>query len=300
METTDTLWRYLCVVFLLSYAWQLVIWLTGGIGSGLFPVLMLFPGVVAIGFRLHAREGFRDVGWGLSRWWYAAPALLTPAAVILAVGALLLAVDLAAPSQRLFAFADGMIEIRQVPFALGNHRQGIGFFAVNFVLSLFLQSCLGGVVTIGEEFGWRGYVQEKLLRRFGLHAGLLLLGVIWGLWHLPIGLMGWNFPDRPVLGALLLTPLSTVFIGVYLGWLYLRSRSIWMPTLAHAALNLSASVLFTEIEMRGDTLPLQLLWIAAWGFVSVVCLVSLDRTMPSLWQAAGRDAPGPQGALQAA
>ena len=300
MRPTDIHWRYLGVVFLLSYAWQLVIWLTGGIGSAMFPILMLFPAVVAIAFRLRHREGFRNVGWGLRRWRYLAPALLTPVAVIVSVAALLLSLDLATPSQRLFTYAGGMVEIRRVTLVLGNGAQGVGFFALNFLLSLLLQSCLGSAVTIGEEFGWRAYVQEKLLRGFGVSGGLLLLGLVWGLWHLPIGLMGWNFPERPLLGALLLTPLSTVFVGVYLGWLYLRSRSIWIPTVAHAALNLSASVLFTEIEMRGDALPLQLSWIAAWGFVSAACLVSLDRTKPSLWQGAGRDASGPQGALQAA
>lgn len=285
MRTADIHWRYLGVVFVLSYWWQLVIWLTSGIDSALFPILMLFPAVVAIGFRLHTSAGFRNVGWGLSRWWYAAPALLTPVAVILAVAALILALDLATLSQRLFAYADGMVEIRQVPLVLGNRSQGLAFFALNFLLSLLLQSCLGGVVSIGEEFGWRGYVQEKLLRRFGLHAGLLVLGVIWGLWHLPIGLMGWNFPDRPILGAFVLTPLSTVFMGVYLGWLYLRSRSIWVPTVAHAAMNLSASVLFAELEMRGDELPLQLSWIGAWGIVAALCLTSLNRARPLLWQA---------------
>ena len=57
---------YLVVVFILSYLWQLVIFLTGGVESKLFPFVMFFPGVAAVAFRIIRKEGFRNVGWGLS------------------------------------------------------------------------------------------------------------------------------------------------------------------------------------------------------------------------------------------
>jgi membrane protease YdiL (CAAX protease family) len=163
---------------------------------------------------------------------------------------------------------------------LGNQAQSLAFFGLNLALSLFVQSLLGSLITIGEEFGWRGYVQAKLIRRFGLNRGLILLGIIWGYWHLPIGLMGWNFPEHPALGALILTPISTVFLGIYLGWLYLRSKSIWMPTLAHAAGNLAATLLFNEMIMQRNDLYLQLAFIAAWGIPAGLCLISLNRVKP--------------------
>ena len=159
------------------------------------------------------------------------------------------------------------------------------------MLSLFLQSLLGSIVTIGEEFGWRGYAQEKLIRQFGMNRGLILLGVIWGWWHLPIGLMGWNFPDLPVLGALLLTPISTIFLGIYLGWLYLRSRSIWMPTLAHAALNLCAILLLTEMKVQREGPYLELTFIAVLGVVAGLCAMSLNAKQPVFrWNAATDEA----------
>ena len=277
-------WSYLTAVFVLSYLWQLILYLTGGIESRLFPILMLFPLLVAVAFRVAGKEGFRNVGWGLRRWWYLIPTVLIPAIVILGISLLALSLGWATWSNTMFLFREGTVEIRQLPMWIGPHTESVALFGLSFVLSLFVQSALGSVVTFGEEFGWRGYVQEKLLRAYGVNRGLVLLGVIWGLWHLPIGLMGWNFPDHPVLGALVLTPLGTVFMGIYLGWLYLRSRSIWMPTVAHAAMNLSASVLFIGLEARGGDLPLQLVWIAAWGVVAAFCMVSLNRYQPVLWQ----------------
>ena len=123
-----------------------------------------------------------------------------------------------------------------------------------------------------------------MIRKYGLNGGLVLLGVIWGYWHLPIGLMGWNFPEHPLLGALILTPLSMIFLGICLGWLYLRSKSIWMPALAHAAFNLSATLLFNELIMQKDALYLQLVFITSLGIVAGLCLLSLNRKKPQFWQ----------------
>ena len=281
-------WRYLGVLFLLSYGFQLVLHLTGGLDSGLFPVLMLLPALVAIAFRVRAKEGFGSIGWGLRRWWYLIPVLVVPVIVILGVAALCLMLGWATWAGKVFQFRDGMVEVGKLPLWPGSHTQGVALFSISFLVSLLIQSALGCVVTLGEEIGWRGHVQEPLLRSFGLNRGLVLLGIIWGLWHLPIGLMGWNFPDHPVVGALVLTPISTVFMGAFLGWLYLRSGSIWMPAMAHAAMNLTAGVLFMEMDMRHGDLPLQLAWIAAWGVVAALCFVSLNRTEPTLRQVATR------------
>lgn len=284
MQNTNTHWVYLTVVFILSFAWQGIIFFNGGIDSPLFPVLMLFPAIVAVAFRIINKEGFRNTGWGIRKWWYFIPSIAVPLLLVIMIGWLFTALSWASLSDKHFLFQEGMIEIRKIPLILGNHSQGIMFFAVNLFLSLFLQSLLGSVVTLGEEFGWRAYVQEKLIRKFGLNRGLVLLGVIWGYWHLPIGLMGWNFPEHPLLGAFILTPVSTIFIGICLGWLYLRSESIWMPALAHAAFNLSATLLFSELIMHRNDLYLQLVFIASLGVFASLCLFSLNRKKPRLWQ----------------
>lgn len=142
---------------------------------------------------------------------------------------------------------------------------------------------VGSVFSLGEEFGWRGYLQEKLLRKYGLNWGFIILGAIWGYWHLPIILMGYNFPSQPVLGALLLMPLGTIFLGMFLGWIYLRSRSIWMPVLAHTSINLFSGLLY-GMTMYQEELYRQLIWIAAWGIVAVLCLINLNKNKPILWQ----------------
>jgi membrane protease YdiL (CAAX protease family) len=95
--------------------------------------------------------------------------------------------------------------------------------------------------------------------------------------------MGYNFPSQPVLGGLLLMPFGTIFLGIFLGWIYLRSKSIWMPTLAHASLNLFSGFLY-GMTMEYTELSRQLLWIPAWGVVATFCLINLYRNKPIFWQ----------------
>jgi len=280
---------YLVVLFALSYLWQGIIYFTGGVESVLFPFMMLFPGIVAVVFMIKRRDTFRNVGWGLRRWWYVLPVVIVPLAVTLGVGAVVTGLNWASWSGTHFIVREGMVEIQGVPMVLGAHTQSIAFFALNLSLSLLAQSMIGSLVTFGEELGWRGYVQKKMVRSFGLNRGLILLGMIWGYWHLPIILMGYNFPNHPVLGAFVLMPVSTTFMGVFLGWLYIRSRSIWIPTLAHASMNLSAVLLFTEVTMHHDELFRQVMFIAAWGIVAVPCLISLNRRAPVPWSVAPRE-----------
>ena len=284
MKNKKNLWLYVIVVFIVSYIWQLAIYLTGGIDSALFPFVMWFPGLIAVVFRLSTRAGFRKVGWGLRKWWYVLPALFIPALAIFACILLLSVLEWATWSNTFFLFKNGMVDIPEVPMLLGNHTQSITFFVLNFGLSLGFQAILGGIFTLGEEFGWQGYLMQKLLRKYGVNLGLIVLGITWGFWHLPVILMGYNFPNHPVLGALILMPLSTVFMGIFQAWLYLRSESIWMPMIAHASANLTVTFLFNGMSMNQDELARQVIWIATWGILAILCLISLNRRRPLLWQ----------------
>jgi len=284
MKSKNLLWPYIGIVYVVSYLWQLAIYFTGGVDSVLFPFVMWFPGVIAIVFRWITKEGFRNVGWGFRKWWYILPAILLPATVTLTCILLLSILEWGTWSDKFFIFQNGVVYIPKIPMILGNHTQSIAFFALNFGLSLGFQSLIGSLFTLGEEFGWQGYLLQKLMRKYGLNRGLIVLGVVWGYWHLPIVLMGFSFPNHPVLGALILMPLSTIFIGIFQVWLYLRSKSIWMPMFAHAAANLTAPILVSGMVMNQDELTRQLMWIVVWGFLSMICLLSLNRKKPTLWQ----------------
>ena len=103
------------------------------------------------------------------------------------------------------------------------------------VQTVLLGPFLGIVITFGEEYGWRGYLQSELLK-LGRVRGVLLLGVIWGAWHWPLILMGYNYPGHPLLGVVLMT-LYTTGLAVVLGYAVLRSGSVLLAAFLHALNN---------------------------------------------------------------
>jgi membrane protease YdiL (CAAX protease family) len=111
------------------------------------------------------------------------------------------------------------------------------------ILSAGGPALLGSVLTIvalfGEEYGWRGYLQSELFK-LGRVRGVLLLGVIWGAYHWPVILMGWNYPGYPLLGMVLMV-LSCTAEGIVLGYAVLKSGSVLLAAFLHAIGNVIMS-----------------------------------------------------------
>ena len=116
-------------------------------------------------------------------------------------------------------------------------------------IQLLITALIATPLLWGEEFGWRGYLQLRLLPERPLLAAIAT-GVIWGMWHLPLNIRGYNFPDQPLLG-LLVFPVSTTLISIIFGWLRLRTGSIWASSLAHAATNAVGGSLTTLLFAGG-------------------------------------------------
>ena len=94
------------------------------------------------------------------------------------------------------------------------------------------------VLVVGEELGWRGYALPLLLEKRSAVTASLILGVIWGVWHVPMVLAGGqNTGNR--LQTLLLFPVVAVVLSIFLGWLRLQTGDIWAGSMAHASNNIT-------------------------------------------------------------
>ena len=94
----------------------------------------------------------------------------------------------------------------------------------------------------GEEYGWRYYLQPLLQERFGLRKGVLLLGVVWALWHLPVDFFYYTSPDK----GLIMTAsqlITCVSLAIFFAYAYSKTNNIWVPVVMHFLNNNLAPVI---------------------------------------------------------
>jgi membrane protease YdiL (CAAX protease family) len=150
----------------------------------------------------------------------------------------------------------------------------VAFLLVTGLQSVLLAPFVALLIAFGEEYGWRGYLQSELVK-LGRVRGILLVGVIWGLWHAPIIAMGHNYPGEPILGILLMT-LYTIALAYFFGFAVLVSGSIWLAAWLHALNNQVVSFLNLMVVRVDD--PVLSFGIGVYGLIGwalVVCAILL-------------------------
>lgn len=94
--------------------------------------------------------------------------------------------------------------------------------------------------TFGEEFGWRGYMNQKMEPLLGTTGTIVVGGILWGLWHAELTVAGHNFGTEydgyPYLGILAMC-INCTFLGMGLMWLTKKTGSIYPAAIMHAANN---------------------------------------------------------------
>ena len=92
------------------------------------------------------------------------------------------------------------------------------------------------VFPLGEEFGWRGFAHPRLVARFGAVRGCLILGALWGLWHLAYSVTPEGRFDLLGFGLVMA---ALPFYSVLLGWLFERAdRSMAVAIAGHVGAHL--------------------------------------------------------------
>lgn len=172
------------------------------------------------------------------------------------------------------------------------HR-GLGGVAVGtndpaqwyLVFPAFFQILFLGV--LGEEPGWRGYALPRLQPVLGALPAALVLGTIWGVWHLPLWWMDGNF-HRQI--PFLLFVVQDICLAVIMARLWNRAGgSLLLIVLFHAASNLTIGVAPVLPEQTGGSLRPLLIAVGILAVIAVVAGVGLVRKPPS---ARGERAPG--------
>jgi membrane protease YdiL (CAAX protease family) len=156
----------------------------------------------------------------------------------------------------------------------------VTFLVLTGAQSVLFAPLVALLIAFGEEYGWRGYLQDALIK-LGRIRGIVLLGVIWGLWHAPIIAMGHNYPGYPLLGILLMT-LYCVGLSFVLGYVVFKSGSVLLAAYLHALNNQVLSFLYIMVNTPRN--PILSFGAGVYGLLSLTVVVALLLRDP-VWRA---------------
>ncbi|GAA1205597.1 CPBP family intramembrane glutamic endopeptidase [Rhodoglobus aureus] len=280
---------FLSVSFGLSWLIALPLWF--GVGEGpaspiflVFALAMMFTPAIAalvvVFFVEKHPDGLsrrRALGLGSVRpvgrfLRYLALALVVPPALILAALLVGAAVGVYPADFVNFSGFQEMVDAQLAALGQAPLPVPIVLLVAAQFVNVLIGSIINTIPALGEELGWRGWLLPKLLP-LGIVPAILISGVIWGLWHAPLILLGYNYVDAP--GWLALTAMvgMTIVIGAVFSWLRIRSASVWPAALAHGAFNAAAGFSLVFV-MAGETFsPLEATILGWTGWLVPLALV---------------------------
>ena len=111
---------------------------------------------------------------------------------------------------------------------------------IQAIQAVFLAPIMNFVTCFGEEWGWRGYLLPKMKNLLPTVPMLLVTGIIWGLWHAPLTIIGhnyglgyWGFPFTGI-GMMCI---FCIVVGVFLSYVTLKTNSCIPAIFGHGAIN---------------------------------------------------------------
>ena len=116
---------------------------------------------------------------------------------------------------------------------------------IQCVQALLFGPILNFVTCFGEEWGWRGYLMPKMSQKLPIIPMFFVTGIIWGLWHVPLTIIGHNYGTGykffPFAGIAAMCLFCTV-VGTFLSYLSLKTQSCIPAVLGHAGVNSISTV----------------------------------------------------------
>lgn len=256
---------FLAVTFGLTWAYEfgVVYPVSSGALTGIPPVAaqfvtgaaMFFPAIGVLITRLVTREGFKNslikpkrfrqsAPWFAVAWFGPAILAILGAAVYFLVFSQDFDPSMSTiiASQQQLAASSGVGEVSADQLKM--------MLSVQLLVAIFLAPALNIFTTFGEEWGWRGYLVPKMATHLRIVPTLLVTGVIWGLWHAPLTIIGHNYgvgyPGWPFVGIAAMCVFCIV-LGIFLTYVTVRTGSVLAAAIGHGAVNgfVAAGVMFS-------------------------------------------------------
>lgn len=250
LTTLALSWSLAALFHLAGFKWEGVGSLVGGV------IYMWLPALVAMSLAKWVdREPLAEALGArltLNRWWLVA-AVLPGLMAVLAFGLSLLMPGASydpSAATLIDRYADLIPADKRAEIIQKIDALPIPLFWLTLTQGITMGATLNLPATLGEELGWRGYLTRSLAGLGWLRASLIV-GVIWGIWHAPLILMGHNYPQHPEAGVGMMV-LFCAAVAPVIGWVRERAGTAWAAAVFHGTLNGTAGVAIVYVRGGDD------------------------------------------------
>ena len=150
------------------------------------------------------------------------------------------------------------------------------------VQAFTLGTLISSLAALGEEIGWRGYLMPLLTQRLGAPLATVAVGIVWGVWHAPLLLLGYNYPTLPGWQRLVWMSVFCTILAAVLGWGRARSGSVVPAAVGHGAVNAGAATLAILVSDAPsfDTSSATIMGWAGWPAALVAAAILVTVAWP--------------------
>ncbi|MFP8953373.1 CPBP family intramembrane glutamic endopeptidase [Natrialbaceae archaeon A-arb3/5] len=147
------------------------------------------------------------------------------------------------------------------------------------IAALVFGATINAIFAFGEEFGWRGVLLTELAPT-GFWTASAVIGLLWGLWHAPIILEGYNYPNNPVVGVGVMVVACLAMSPVYT-YITVAAKSVVAPSIFHGTFNAFAATMFVFAQGGSELVvnPVGAIGILVFGLAAVAIAI---RGAPAL------------------
>jgi len=230
---------------------------TQGVVSGLVYIVfgaayMLLPAACAIILQLiHKEKPFRNLNISFKlNWWFLIAGIVPFIYSFMALG-----INLLFPNVSFSVTYEGFLSLlpaEQVELATQqlSRYPPIVFLILQIVQALVAGFTINAIFGLGEELGWRGYLLKALQNKKLLPASLII-GIVWGLWHFPLILLGHNYPQHPVAGVGMMVIFCTLLTPIMI-YIVIKSKSEITAAILHGANNAIGGITILYVTGGND------------------------------------------------
>jgi len=140
----------------------------------------------------------------------------------------------------------------------GEELPALDWVANPLILGVYFVQVLLFQGPLQEEFGWRGYALDRLQSRFSALISSIILGLMWGVWHLPY--LFW-IGDEVIYELLWAFMLSNIIISIGMTWLYNNTGGSLLVALLHHTMFNFSNYLFPALETQTGSMVYTILMI---------------------------------------